>query len=78
METSLDTRKSIIISSPAGSGKTERLARRYISLLKNTPKKGYSITLKNGKVVKCKSDINSGDELVTLIQDGTILSVVKN
>jgi len=29
----LDTAKSIIISSPAGSGKTEKLARRYISLL---------------------------------------------
>jgi ATP-dependent helicase/nuclease subunit A len=29
----LDTKKSVIISSPAGSGKTEKLARRYISLL---------------------------------------------
>jgi ATP-dependent helicase/nuclease subunit A len=29
----LDTKKSIIISSPAGSGKTEKLARRYIALL---------------------------------------------
>jgi ATP-dependent helicase/nuclease subunit A len=29
----LDTNKSVIISSPAGSGKTEKLARRYISLL---------------------------------------------
>ncbi|UCD34233.1 MAG: UvrD-helicase domain-containing protein, partial [Nitrospiraceae bacterium] len=33
METYLDTNKSIIISSPAGSGKTEKLARRYIALL---------------------------------------------
>lgn len=30
----LDISKSIMISSPAGSGKTEKLARRYISLLK--------------------------------------------
>jgi ATP-dependent helicase/nuclease subunit A len=30
----LDTKKSVIISSPAGSGKTEKLARRYIALLK--------------------------------------------
>jgi ATP-dependent helicase/nuclease subunit A len=29
----LDANKSVIISSPAGSGKTEKLARRYISLL---------------------------------------------
>ncbi|OHE58369.1 MAG: hypothetical protein A2Z47_07600, partial [Thermodesulfovibrio sp. RBG_19FT_COMBO_42_12] len=29
----LDITKSVIISSPAGSGKTEKLARRYISLL---------------------------------------------
>jgi len=32
-ESYLDTTKSVIISSPAGSGKTEKLARRYISLL---------------------------------------------
>ncbi len=31
----LNTNKSIIISSPAGSGKTEKLARRYIALLQN-------------------------------------------
>ncbi len=33
MEKYLDITKSIIISSPAGSGKTEKLARRYVSLL---------------------------------------------
>jgi ATP-dependent helicase/nuclease subunit A len=31
----LDTNKSVIISSPAGSGKTEKLARRYIALLQS-------------------------------------------
>jgi ATP-dependent helicase/nuclease subunit A len=31
----LDVSKSVIISSPAGSGKTEKLARRYIALLKD-------------------------------------------
>lgn len=31
----LDITKSVMISSPAGSGKTEKLARRYIALLKN-------------------------------------------
>lgn len=35
MEKYLDVTKSVIISSPAGSGKTEKLARRYISLLEN-------------------------------------------
>ncbi len=30
----LDTTKSVIVSSPAGSGKTEKLARRYISLIR--------------------------------------------
>jgi ATP-dependent helicase/nuclease subunit A len=31
----LDTNKSVMISSPAGSGKTEKLAQRYIALLQN-------------------------------------------
>jgi len=35
MENYLNTSKSIIISAPAGSGKTEKLARRYISLLQS-------------------------------------------
>lgn len=34
-ENYLDITKSVMISSPAGSGKTEKLARRYIELLKN-------------------------------------------
>ena len=33
MERYLDITKSVIISSPAGSGKTEKLARRYVNLL---------------------------------------------
>ena len=33
MEKYLDITKSVIISAPAGSGKTEKLARRYVSLL---------------------------------------------
>jgi ATP-dependent helicase/nuclease subunit A len=35
MSSYLDTEKSVMISAPAGSGKTERLARRYIALLKS-------------------------------------------
>ncbi|GAB4541388.1 MAG: hypothetical protein Fur0020_10780 [Thermodesulfovibrionia bacterium] len=34
MDKYLDTQRSVIISSPAGSGKTEKLARRYIALLR--------------------------------------------
>ncbi|MEW6118420.1 MAG: UvrD-helicase domain-containing protein, partial [Nitrospirota bacterium] len=34
IESYLDISKSVMISSPAGSGKTEKLARRYIALLK--------------------------------------------
>jgi ATP-dependent helicase/nuclease subunit A len=34
-ESYLDISKSVMISAPAGSGKTEKLARRYIELLKN-------------------------------------------
>jgi ATP-dependent helicase/nuclease subunit A len=34
-ENYLDISKSVMISAPAGSGKTEKLARRYIELLKN-------------------------------------------
>ncbi|MCE5194338.1 MAG: UvrD-helicase domain-containing protein [Nitrospiraceae bacterium] len=35
MKKYLDISKSVVISSPAGSGKTEKLARRYISLLES-------------------------------------------
>lgn len=35
VENYLDISKSVMISSPAGSGKTEKLARRYIELLKH-------------------------------------------
>lgn len=34
-ESYLDITKSVLISSPAGSGKTEKLSRRYIALLQN-------------------------------------------
>ncbi|MBI4699091.1 MAG: UvrD-helicase domain-containing protein [Nitrospirae bacterium] len=35
MDNYLDVNKSVVISSPAGSGKTEKLARRYIALLES-------------------------------------------
>lgn len=35
MDNYLNTHRSVIVSSPAGSGKTEKLARRYIALLRD-------------------------------------------
>lgn len=40
-------------------------------------KKGYSITIKNGKVVKSAEELNAGDELTSLLADGEIKSTVK-
>jgi exodeoxyribonuclease VII large subunit len=41
-------------------------------------KKGYSITLKNGKIVKSVSQLKTNDEIETLLSDGKILSKVKS
>lgn len=38
---------------------------------------GYSLTMRNGKIVKSSRDIESGDTIETYLQDGTIHSVVK-
>lgn len=40
-------------------------------------KKGYSLTLKNGKIVRSVGDAQPGDVLETLLADGTVKSVVK-
>jgi len=40
-------------------------------------KRGYSITLANGRVVKKASDVQSGVELRTLLSEGEIVSVTK-
>lgn len=40
--------------------------------------RGYSITLRNGKVVKDASSLNEGDELSTRFYSGEVLSVVIN
>jgi exodeoxyribonuclease VII, large subunit len=42
----------------------------------NILKKGYSITLKNDKVVRNTQDLNRGDRLRTLLSEGEIESVV--
>lgn len=39
-------------------------------------KKGYSLTLKNGKVVRCASELNRGDRVVTLLANGQSESII--
>ena len=44
---------------------------------KEVLKRGYTITLKNGKVVKDKNSINLGDEIESYFYNGTVKSIVK-
>ena len=55
----LDVRKSVIISAPAGSGKTERLSRRYISLVLSgsEPEKILAITFTEKAAAEMKDRI---------------------
>ena len=39
--------------------------------------RGYSITLKNGKVIKDASLLKPGDEIVTKLKRGEVSSIVK-
>lgn len=41
-------------------------------------KKGYSISLKNGKVLKSIHDVKVGEEITTILKDGNLSSIVKN
>ena len=41
-------------------------------------KRGYSITLHNGKAVRDPSQLKTGDEIETRVEKGTIHSIVKN
>ena len=41
-------------------------------------KRGYSLSLKDGKIIKQATDLNPGDELVTRFADGDVKSIVKN
>lgn len=40
-------------------------------------KRGYSLSLKDGKIIKHATDLNPGDELVTRFEDGDVKSIVK-
>lgn len=41
-------------------------------------KRGYSLALKDGKIIKHATELSSGDELVTRFADGDVKSIVKN
>jgi exodeoxyribonuclease VII large subunit len=43
----------------------------------NILKKGYSLTLKNGKIIKSASLLSAGDEISTRFSDGSTVSIVK-
>jgi exodeoxyribonuclease VII large subunit len=44
----------------------------------NVMKRGYSITLRNGKSVRDAHDVKAGEELITLLYEGRIVSTVKS
>lgn len=43
----------------------------------NVLKKGYSLTIANGSIVKSVSDVKTNDEITTKLSDGSIISVIK-
>lgn len=55
-------------------------ARRQVELLdpKNVLKRGYSITLHNGKALTDATQINKNDKLLTMLYSGTVTSTVEN
>ncbi|WP_291528934.1 exodeoxyribonuclease VII large subunit [Bacteroides sp. UBA939] len=78
----LTVRKDIFQSVTASlSRQRHRLELLQQRLVDAAPEKqlarGYSITFKDGKVVKDASLLNAGDELVTYLEKGNVLSVLK-
>jgi ATP-dependent helicase/nuclease subunit A len=59
MDEFLDTKKSVIITAPAGSGKTEKLARRYIRLMEDgaEPEKILAITFTEKAAAEMKDRV---------------------
>lgn len=43
----------------------------------NILKKGYTLTMKDGKVVKSSTELNAGDSITTVFSDSQIESVIK-
>ncbi|WP_029903344.1 exodeoxyribonuclease VII large subunit [Prevotella sp. 10(H)] len=49
----------------------------HLSSPENILKKGYTLTMKDGKVIKRSTILNQGDEIITVFTDGEIESIVK-
>lgn len=51
---------------------------KYITLLNpnNLLKRGYTITLKDNRIIKSKQELKQGDKITTQFQDGTIESTI--
>jgi exodeoxyribonuclease VII large subunit len=58
---------------------TLALLEKEVELLtpQNLLKKGYSLTLKNGKIVRSVSQVKTGDQLITKLHEGEIESVAQ-
>lgn len=81
--TLLTVRKDIVQAVTASlSRQHHRLELLQQRLADASPEKqlarGYSITLKNGKVIKNASLLNEGDEIITRLYKGEVVSVVTN
>ena len=44
----------------------------------NVLKRGFTLTLKDGKVIKSVNDVNTGEELITRFADGQVKSKITN
>ena len=55
------------------------LYEKYLDLIspENILKKGYTLTFKNGKVVKSANKMKQGEEIITRFADGEIQSIIK-
>ena len=55
------------------------IAEKHLKLMSpdNILKKGYTLTMKDGKVVKSSTELNAGDSITTVFSDSQIESVIK-
>jgi len=64
-----------IVSEKQNLAHAEHLAAAFSP--ENILKRGYSLTLKNGKIVKSSSELSTGDIITTRLPDGTVQSRVE-